>query len=534
MRMSDAKKYSILIIDDDPGGITELTDILEDEYTIHCVTESAEAVEAAHDHMPDIIILDVIMPKYDGFEVIFELKKSEITRNIPVIFISALCGTDAEEKGFELGAADYIFKPIHPAVVKLKIKNQASILERVCDGRELKQKYSEMEQALSRANAANHAKSEFLANMSHEMRTPLNAIMGMTLIGKKAEKIEDKVQALNKIGDASSHLHGMVCDILDMAKIEADKLELLPVEFDFNFMIENIMNVIHFRADEKKQSLIVNIDDDIPRFVIADDQRLTQVITNLLANAVKFTDDNGEVRLDVFLLDREGMQCKIRVEVTDSGIGISPEKQKKLFEAFEQGDSSVSRKYGGTGLGLSIAKRIVELMGGKVWIESSPGKGAKFIFTINLMCGTKNTSVESSNDDAAPVAEQAPFAGKKLLVVEDIEINREILIELLNGSGLIIDCAKNGKEAVDMVAADPEKYDVVFMDLQMPFMGGLEATRLIRELPELSRERLPVIAMTANVFQEDIDACFAVGMDEHLGKPLDINKVFDTLKKFVK
>ena len=411
---------------------------------------------------------------------------------------------------------------------------------------------TELVSAKELAEQSSRSKSAFLANMSHEMRTPMNAIIGMTLIGKRSETVEEKNHALNKIGDASTHLLGLISDILDMAKIEAEKLEVVLVEFHFEKLLQKVLAMIHFRADEKQQKLIVNVDNEIPYYMAGDDQRLAQVLANLLSNAVKFTPEGGEIRLDAFLVkgsfdSREtGDDFELRIEITDSGIGISSEQQEKLFEAFEQGQSGTSREYGGTGLGLAISKRIVELMGGRIWIESELGKGAKFIFTVKMSHGEKSeaTADEYSEEDSAFHSgdmSAGEFKRKKLLVAEDIEINREILIALLEDSGLVIDCAENGQEAVDMIAANPGKYDVVFMDLQMPQMDGFEATRRIRALEkEFSASadsdgrilrRLPIIAMTANVFKDDIEACLAAGMDDHLGKPLDIDKVLEKLRK---
>jgi len=391
---------------------------------------------------------------------------------------------------------------------------------------------TEIQNALDNAKESSRAKSEFLANMSHEIRTPLNAIIGMTLIGKKTGDSEEKIHALNKIGDASSHLLGVINDVLDMAKIEADKLIINNVEFNFEHMIDKILAVIHFRADEKKQKLNVDIDKKIPRFVIGDDQRLIQVLTNLLANAVKFTPEGGRIDLNANLIDETDDYCELEIIVKDNGIGISPEKHKRLFESFEQADIEITRDYGGTGLGLAIAKRIIEKMGGRIWVESELGKGAAFIFTIRIKSSMK-TEQDSDDKTVSGDSTAGVFNGKRLLVVEDVEINREILIALLEDSGLIIDCAENGKDALDMVTFAPEKYDVVLMDLQMPFMGGLEATRLIRELPPRKKKRLPIIAMTANVFRDDIEACIAAGMDDHLGKPLDIDKVIEALNKYL-
>ena len=397
-------------------------------------------------------------------------------------------------------------------------------------------KMEHMARQQAKAVAASKAKGDFLSNMSHEMRTPMNAIIGMTAIGKKAEDIERKNHALNKIGDASSHLLGVINDVLDIAKIEANKLELAPVEYHFERMLQSVLTVINFRADEKKQNLTVRVDPKIPRFIVGDDQRLAQVVTNVLANAVKFTPDGGSIHLDARLAGESrglpGEECELRIEVTDDGIGISPDKQGRLFRAFEQAESGTSRQYGGTGLGLVISKNIVELMGGSIRVDSELGKGARFTFTVKALRGSKRAHSEDAGDDGA-VPVTGEFAGKTLLVAEDIEINREILIALLEDTGITIECAENGIEALRMVESHPDKYDIVFMDVQMPKMDGFEATRRIRATPDRARGRLPVIAMTANVFTSDVEDCLAAGMDGHLGKPLDLDKVLETLREYL-
>ena len=389
--------------------------------------------------------------------------------------------------------------------------------------------------ALKDAEAASKAKSNFLSTMSHEIRTPLSAIIGMTAIGKKGSKTEDKDRALNKIGDASSHLLGIINDILDMAKIEADKLELSPVEYDFEKMINKVVAIINFRVDEKVQTLDIEIDEKIPPFIIGDEQRLAQIITNLLSNAVKFTPEGGKIRLEALLLNETAENCELRITVSDNGIGFSNQQHEKMFQPFEQLDSGISREYGGTGLGLVISKRIIELMGGNISVESAPGKGAKFIFTVKARRSPK-TRVEQANAlEAKGQAESSDnsgeFAGKKLLFAEDIEINREMLITLLEDTGLLIDCAENGQEALDLITMNPGKYDIVFMDIQMPKMDGHEATRRIRALPDTAA--LPIIALTANVFKSDIETCLEAGMNDHLGKPFDIGKVLEILRKYV-
>ena len=377
---------------------------------------------------------------------------------------------------------------------------------------------------------ANRAKSTFLSTMSHEMRTPMNAIIGMTAIGKKTDDIEKKNIALNKIEEAASHLLGIINDTLDMSKIEANKLKLIPTKFNFESMLQKVLNIIYFRANEKKQEVSVVIDEKIPQCMTGDDQRLAQVITNLMSNAVKFSPEGGKIGLEASLVEEIDGICELRIEVSDNGIGISSQQQDKLFHEFEQAENGTSRNYGGTGLGLVISKNIIELMGGKIWIESELGKGSKFIFTTKMQrCKKVERRKHSEKDNTG----SGVFAGKRMLLAEDIEVNREIIISLLEDTGIKIDSAEDGLEALEMIKASPKKYDAVLMDVQMPRMDGLEATRKIRALPELQDAKLPIIAMTANVFKSDIEECIAAGMDCHLGKPVDIDKMVETLKRFL-
>ncbi|MDR0567730.1 MAG: response regulator [Spirochaetaceae bacterium] len=375
------------------------------------------------------------------------------------------------------------------------------------------------------ALAASRAKSAFLSNMSHEIRTPMNAIIGMTAIAKSADTAEKKNYALEKIEDASNHLLGVINDILDMSKIEADKFELSPADFEFERMLEKTIHVIAFKIEEKKIVFSANIDEKIPRFLVGDDQRLAQVITNLLSNAVKFTPDGGSVTLRADLLSEENSVCTLRIQVSDTGIGITPEQQSRLFESFVQAESSTSRKFGGTGLGLVICKRIVAMMRGSIRLESAPGRGSTFEVTVEVKRGTPPQ--EKHNPQEEP--EQVNFKGRRVLVVDDIEINREILISLLEPTLLDIDSAATGAEAVALYRKYPDRYDLIFMDVQMPEMDGFEATRLIRGISAV----IPIIAMTANVFREDIEQCLAAGMNDHVGKPIDVKDVLEKLKKYL-
>ena len=545
----------------------------------------------------------------------------------------------------------------------------------------------ELTTALDKSFAANRAKSQFLSNMSHEIRTPINAIVGMTTIGKSATSIDKKDYAFEKIEIASAHLLGVINDVLDMSKIEANKFELSNVEFDFEMMIKKVVNVSTFRINEKKLLLRIKLDPNTPQKMIGDDQRLAQIITNLLSNAVKFTPESGSVSMQVKFMGEEDDLCKIQVEVTDTGIGISPEQQKKLFASFQQAESDTTRKFGGSGLGLAISKHIVELMGGDIWVESELGMGATFAFNVklerasneenqrfliegtepvrilvvdddpdtreffevfsqrtNMVCDTvagTDDALRLLNRDVAysfcfidlrmpvmngielsrtitttqkkkpiiiiisaydwnPIEQDAKaagvdsflskplftsdigecinkyvgvmgsadfkgtvlstraeggtstnqqgevsravskvheweesFQGHRIILAEDVEINREIVLTLLEPTLLEIDCAANGDEAVKLFKAAPELYDMIFMDMQMPVVDGLEATRRIRALDSKNAKEIPIVAMTANVFKEDVERCIEAGMNDHIGKPIDYDEMLAILKLYL-
>ena len=400
----------------------------------------------------------------------------------------------------------------------------------------------ELESAFGEAQAASRAKGNFLSNMSHEMRTPMNAIIGMTQIGKSAANIEKKDYAFEKIEGASNHLLGVINDVLDMSKIEAGKFDLSVTEFDFEKMVQKVISITGFRIEEKKLQFALYLDPAIPKILVGDEQRIIQVITNLLTNAVKFTPEQGSIWLNAYHEKEEDGVCTIKLEVKDTGIGIAPEHHDRLFSSFEQAESSTSRKFGGTGLGLAICKHIVELMSGYIWIDSDLGRGAVFALTIQLRrgAGRNGEADDSLQDVSLREAQMKRFKGHRLLLAEDMEINREIVISLLEPLEIEIECASNGTEAVSMFTSAPERYDMIFMDMQMPQMDGLEATRIIRQFEKGQKAEnpehkpIPIAAMTANVFKEDINKCLDAGMNAHIGKPLDLSDVIEILKCFLK
>jgi signal transduction histidine kinase len=309
-------------------------------------------------------------------------------------------------------------------------------------------------------------KSAFLANMSHEIRTPMNAIIGMTTIGKSADNIERKDYCLNKIEDASNHLLGVINDILDMSKIEANKFELVNDEFDVEKMLQRVVNVVNFRVDEKHQKFTVHIDKNIPRFVIGDDQRIAQVITNLLGNAIKFTPENGSITLDARLLEKEDGYYNLQISVSDTGIGLTAEQQERIFMSFEQAESSTTRKYGGTGLGLSISKNIVELMGGHIGVTSEPNIGSIFTFNIHV----KN----SSRIQEGLLAPDVNLSNVRIMAVDDDQDILNYFSEIAKGFGVACcDTALSGEEALGLMVHNGD-YHIYFVDWRMPVMDGLQ------------------------------------------------------------
>jgi len=373
------------------------------------------------------------------------------------------------------------------------------------------------------------------------MRTPMNAIMGMVSIGKSSRDDAKRDHAFSEIENASVQLLGIINDILDMSAIEDNKLVLVNQKFNIGDMIQRIGSIVGGLAASREQNFIINIGENVPESIVSDEQRLSQVIINLLSNAVKFTPKRGSVELRARKIQEKDGSCMLRFEVVDNGIGISAEQQKHLFLPFEQADGGSSRKYGGTGLGLAISKNIVEKMGGKIWVESEPGGGSTFAFEINaplrgraeVLPDEPQTEGQHFAEFPVPEPVKGIFAGKNILIADDVEINREIIASLLEETGVAIKFAENGSETVEAFISDPSLYGLILMDIQMPVMDGYEATRKIRSSGCPGAAQIPIIAMTANVYDEDVRRCLAAGMNSHLGKPVDIDEVIKKLREYL-
>ena len=417
----------------------------------------------------------------------------------------------------------------HTAYERKKISGHILMMADVSSYKQQNQKFFELKEV---AEAASKTKGEFLSRMSHEMRTPMNTIIGMTEVVLKDKTLNQKVKgSLQKIQGASAHLLGVINDVLDMSKIESGKFTLFESEITLDTLIKNISAIADVTVLQKQQHFDVVIDQDLPSKLLVDSQRLTQVVTNLLSNAFKFSPLGGDITLKIKLDKRQNKRIFLRFEVQDNGIGISEEQQMHLFRPFEQADGSISRNFGGTGLGLAISKNIVELMGGEIWVESEFGFGSCFIFTAWA------TEVSDSVTQQGNVTENSEgypdeFAGCHILLAEDIDINRNVILALLEDSGIIFDIAENGRIACEMYLAEPERYNIIFMDLQMPEMDGFASTIAIRSCGLPSAKTIPIIAMTANVFKEDIDLCLKAGMNDHIAKPIDTMRTKEIIRRY--
>jgi signal transduction histidine kinase/CheY-like chemotaxis protein len=414
----------------------------------------------------------------------------------------------------------YVSNYIHRA----KIEKINQTLEKTIDDRT-----KELQNQILIAENASKAKSSFLSRMSHEIRTPLNAIIGLLQILRKKEHDETTTAQLGEIKNASDYLLGLLNDILDMSKIESEKIKLSQDEFSFFESVNEVCEIIRVRAEQKEINFIPSIQSVSKNIVIGDKVRIKQALINLLGNAVKFTPSGGEVRLNINVEEETNFFVKYHIECIDTGIGISDDVISNLFSSFQYNPNG-SLQYAGSGLGLIISQHIINLTGSKIEVKTKLGEGSNFYFDLTLAKELNSENI--AEEEKVEESFEFDLTGKRVLIVEDIEINRLIVRELLSETNANIDEAIDGLDALNKVKkSEPFYYDLILMDIMMPNMNGYDSTVAIRSLNRNDTKKIPIIAMTANAFREDIDRAFASGMNGHIAKPLNFVSVLKTLKE---
>ncbi len=530
----ETDKVNILIVDDRIENIISLEALIKsDHINLITTTSPNEALKLCWENDISIALVDVQMPEMDGFELVEFLKSNPKTKDILVVFVTAISKESKYIiKGLDSGAIDYLYKPLDPYITTAKIE---SLLSVVRAQKAIKQKNTELEisqtqliAAKEQAEKEKRIKENFLASMSHEIRTPVNGIIGLTHLLKNTNLTEEQRDMLNLLDVSSKSLLGVINDILDISKIEAGKFKIVRSETNLYELGKSVTGLMQYRANEKGISLNLKLDPNIPKTIIADSLRLNQILMNLLSNAIKFT-EIGSVDLDISVVEKNADVVKIKFLVSDTGIGIAEEFTGKVFDKFEQADDNTAQKFGGTGLGLSIVKKMVELKGGELTLTSEINKGSVFSFTNNYSY-VKNTISEIVESDQ----EEVMLNKISVLVAEDNKINQFMITKILKNWDFEVDIVDDGSKAIESLKE--KNYDLILMDMHMPVMGGLEATRKIRTEFDEPKRSIPIISLSAAVMEDEQQAAKEAGVDEVVSKPFDPqvlkNKIVNLVQKY--
>ena len=531
-------KQKILIVDDKPENLYTLDDFITENLDVEVVQadNGNDALKKFLHHNFSLAILDVQMPEMDGYELAKYIRIRNESRGTPIIFLSAVYSDDFHVfKGYDSGGVDFITKPFNPQLLLNKInfflRLKAEEIKRKKIENHLaeliKERTEELEKAKKEAESANQAKSNFLATMSHEIRTPMHAVLGMTDMLKDTNINELQTEYVITIHQAGELLLSIIDDILDFSKIEAGKFEFEKVDFNLEELITGVIDLYDGKALEKGITLLCKSNFKNGVCISADSVRIKQILNNLINNAIKFTENNGSVILDVKTKELENDKINIKFRVIDNGKGIDPDNKKLLFKPFSQEDNTITRRYGGSGLGLSIIKTIVDNYNGKIFVKSKLGKGT--IFTVNLSLDRGNAdNCKLYSSVIKPAKQIKEFSNLNILVAEDGKFNQKLINEMLNGLKCNFDIAENGKAALKLFKSS--NYNIVLMDCQMPEMDGYEASTKIRAFEKSSdKDAVPIVALTANAIKGNEQKCIDSGMNYFLAKPFKKKELVEKL-----